>query len=114
MKIYKVKVNGKVYEVELEEIRSTGEVTKKAAPSKNTDIKMTEREGMNVVSFMQGVIVDIKVEEGQNVKEGSTVAVLEAMKMSNEIVAPVSGTVSKIFVKRQDTVENQEVIMIIK
>lgn len=116
MKKYRVKVNGKVYEVELEEVASTeGKVTSNDKVEKPTqsDVKVESNKGHKVLSFMQGVIVDIKVKENTSVTKGQTLAILEAMKMENEIVAPVSGVVSKIFVSKQDPVENQEVIMII-
>ena len=108
MKKYRVKVNGKVYEVELEEITKTDKpitMTKKEVTTNNN--------GTKVKTFMQGVIIDVKVKEGQDVIEGQPLAILEAMKMENEIVSPVSGTVTKIYVNKQDRVENHEVIMII-
>lgn len=108
MKIYRVKVNGKVYEVELEEISRSDE-----SISIGEDSNTKDDSGTKVQSFMQGVIVDLKVVKGQKVIEGQTLAILEAMKMENEIVAPVSGTISKIFIQKQDHVENKEVIMII-
>lgn len=109
MKKYRVKVNGKVYEVELEE------VTKKDGPIslKKDEISVNKDTGHKVLSFMQGVIVDVKVKEGQSVIEGQTLALLEAMKMENQIASPVSGIISKIYIQKNDVVENQEVLMII-
>jgi len=109
MRKYRVKVNGKVYEVELEEItKEEGKVS-----YKKEEVKVSENNGTKVQSFMQGTIVDLKVKQGQEVIEGQTLAILEAMKMENEIVAPVAGTISKIYIQKQDVVENQEVLMII-
>ena len=54
---------------------------------------------------MPGKILNIKVSEGQAVKYGETVVVMEAMKMETEIVAPADGTVSKILVKAGDSVD---------
>ena len=54
---------------------------------------------------MPGKILNIKVSEGQAVKFGETVIVMEAMKMETEIVAPADGTVSKILVKAGDSVD---------
>jgi biotin carboxyl carrier protein len=110
MKKYRVKVNGKVYEVELEE------VTKKegSISINENDVNVSKDSGTKIISFMQGVIVDLKVAEGQTVIEGQTLALLEAMKMENQIVSPVDGTVSKIYIAKNDVVENQEVLMIIK
>ncbi len=108
MKKYRVKVNGKVYEVELEEITKTDKPI-----TLNKKEVITNNNGAKIKTFMQGVIIDIKVKEGQEVIEGQSLAILEAMKMENEIVSPISGTVSKIYVNKQDRVENHEVIMII-
>ena len=53
---------------------------------------------------MPGKILNIKVSEGQAVKFGEVVVIMEAMKMETEIVAPADGTVSKILVKAGDSV----------
>lgn len=54
---------------------------------------------------MPGKILNIKVSEGQAVKFGEIVVIMEAMKMETEIVAPADGTVSKILVKAGDSVD---------
>ena len=54
---------------------------------------------------MPGKILNIKVSEGQAVKFGEVVVIMEAMKMETEIVAPAGGTVSKILVKAGDSVD---------
>lgn len=109
MKTYRVKVNGKLFEVELEEVTKTNEsITLEKKPEPKSKDK-----GYKVKSFMQGVIVGVKVVVGQTVIKGQTLAILETMKMENEIVSPVAGTVSKIFIAKNANVENQEVIMII-
>ena len=54
---------------------------------------------------MPGKILNIKVSEGQGVKFGEVVVIMEAMKMETEIVAPADGTVSKILVKAGDSVD---------
>ena len=54
---------------------------------------------------MPGKILNIKVSEGQAVKFGEVVVIMEAMKMESEIVAPADGTVSKILVKAGDSVD---------
>ena len=54
---------------------------------------------------MPGKILNIKVSEGQAVKLGELVVIMEAMKMETEIVAPADGTVSKILVKAGDSVD---------
>ena len=60
--------------------------------------------GETVTAPLPGVIVDVKVKVGDSVRAGQTVAVLEAMKMENEIEAPVSGTVTAVNVSKGDSV----------
>lgn len=67
-----------------------------------------------VSSSMQGMILKLKVKKGDKVKEGDVVAVLEAMKMENDIHAPESGTVQDIFVDEGDTVAAGDNLMVIK
>ena len=55
-------------------------------------------------SPLPGVIVEVSVKEGQAVKAGQKVAVLEAMKMENEIPAPKDGTVTAIHVSKGDSI----------
>lgn len=60
--------------------------------------------GETVTAPLPGVIVDVKVKVGDSVKVGQTVAVLEAMKMENEIEAPMSGTVTAVSAAKGDSV----------
>lgn len=59
---------------------------------------------------MPGTILDVKVAVGDTVKAGDPVVVLEAMKMENDIVAPVDGKVTSIVVKKGDTVNSGDVM----
>lgn len=110
MKKYNVTVNGKTYEVEVEELGAVSECTYQAPvkPSQPSTPKPAPKAapkaapspaqaGANAVSApMPGTILDIKVTEGQSVKAGDVLLILEAMKMENEIVAPTDGKVAKI------------------
>lgn len=60
--------------------------------------------GEKVNSPLPGVIVEVSVKEGQAVKAGQKIAVLEAMKMENEISAPKDGTITAIHVNKGDSV----------
>lgn len=60
--------------------------------------------GEKVNSPLPGVIVEVSVKEGQAVKAGQKVAVLEAMKMENEIPAPKDGTITAIHVQKGDSI----------
>lgn len=111
MKKYVVKVNGKVYEVELESVtEAQGHVeAPKAAPAPAA----VAGEGASVKAPMQGNINDIKVSVGESVNKGDTLLILEAMKLENEIVAPVSGTVKSIHVSKGQTVDNGTVLVVL-
>ncbi len=67
-----------------------------------------------VTSTMQGMILKLKVDKGDKVNEGDVVAVLEAMKMENDIHATSSGTVEEIFIKEGDTVNAGDTLIVIK
>lgn len=60
--------------------------------------------GTKVESPLPGVVIEVSVKEGQAVKQGQKVAVLEAMKMENEIAATVDGTVTAVHVNKGDSV----------
>ena len=60
--------------------------------------------GKKIVSPLPGVIIDVCVKEGQAVKRGEKIAVIEAMKMENDILAECDGTVTAIYVKKTDSV----------
>ena len=54
------------------------------------------------------------VKEGDQVKEGDTLCIIEAMKLMNDIKAPISGTVKKMYVKDGTTIKKNDVLMIIE
>ena len=62
---------------------------------------------------MPGTILKVLVSNGQAVSEGDAVIVLEAMKMENEITAPVSGTVTSVLVSQGDSVDVGKVLLTI-
>ena len=102
IKTYNVKLNGKVYEVEIEEVKSGKQ---SATPAVVTGT------GEEVVAPLQGSMFNILVKEGQSVKKGDVLAVLEAMKMENEIIAPVDGQISAIHVEKGQNVNLGDVIL---
>jgi biotin carboxyl carrier protein len=62
---------------------------------------------------MPGRVVSIKVKEGDSVKMGSPILVLEAMKMQNEIISSIDGVVREIRVSEGDLVESDDVLVVI-
>lgn len=69
--------------------------------------------GEPVTSPMPGVILKIAVTQGQAVKEGDLVAILEAMKMENEIFAPRAGTVAQIVAKQGAQLDTGDAIVVL-
>jgi len=148
---FKVTINNKTYEVEVEEIGSeiTNEENIKEKEEKTTEKEQfsealkpvsdkkaekrtkkkqkeeekiireepTKKEtdsGYEVKAPLPGVINEINVKEGQSVKAGDKLVIIEAMKMENEIPAENDGVVEKILVKRGDSVEGDQTLMIIR
>ena len=103
---YDVEVDGEVFSVK---ILPTGYM--EMEPS-SQQIK-TSIEGA-LTSAMQGMIVKLKVKVGDKVNEGDTVAVLEAMKMENDVKADRSGKITEIFISEGDTVEKDDLLMVIE
>lgn len=67
----------------------------------------------NILAPLPGLILKLNVKEGESVHEGQTVAVMEAMKMENEIESPVEGTVKSIYVKEEENVLENALLMTI-
>ncbi len=65
----------------------------------------------NVTSPMPGVILDVKVKEGDMVQPEQTVVILEAMKMESEVPSPFAGKVKSVRVKKGDTVQENDVLV---
>jgi biotin carboxyl carrier protein len=107
MKLYKIKVNGKVYEVEVESITET---TSTVAPSK-PDAKPSE-DG-SVLSPMQGTILKVHAGKAAIVKKGDILCVLEAMKLENDIVAPKDGIVKEVHVRAGQKVDAGSLLFVL-
>ena len=116
---YKVTLNNKVYEVEVEagEAMLVDEYEAKApavaAPAAAPAAAAVTAAGEVVKSPMPGNIMKILVSQGQKVNEGDTLIVLEAMKMENDIVATKSGTVAQIVVTKGQVVETGASLVVI-
>lgn len=106
-KLLSVNVNGANYQVELENAPAAAPVqapTPAAPAAAAPAAKAPAGAGEKVNSPLPGVIVEVSVKEGQAVKAGQKVAVLEAMKMENEIPAPKDGTITAIHVQKGDSI----------
>ena len=128
MRKFVVNVNGKQYEVEVEElaagaaapvfaatvaapvaVAAPAPVAAPAAPAAAS----APGEGKPVAAPMPGTIVDVKVKVGDTVKPGDVLAILEAMKMENEIMSDMNGTVTSIVNGKGSNVSSGDIIMTI-
>ena len=119
--IANVEVNGTSYKVELDKpVKAAPKpVTRPAAaPKTETGAPVVTKQPTaskkdGVKSPLPGVILDIKVKEGDTVKRGQTIIILEAMKMENEIVAPCDGTVKQLAVQKGSTVATDALLAVV-
>ena len=139
MKTYKFKINGNEYNVDINSVEGNiADVTVNgasykvemdtpvapAAPAAATPVQAPVAAapapaaapagpGKAITSPLPGVIIEVSVKEGQAVKAGQKVAVIEAMKMENDIQSPSDGTVTAILVHKGDSVlEGAEIVKI--
>ncbi len=128
---YKVTLNGRTYEVEVEAGKAmlldeyeaiapaapTAPTAPAAAPVPATPAApaapAVTGAGEVVPSPMPGNILKVNVAAGQAVKSGEVLCVLEAMKMENEIMAPKDGTVTQVLVSKGSTVETGAPLVVI-
>lgn len=114
---YTVKLNQKVYEVEIEKAGSTAApaYTTPAAPVAETSVApvATGAENVSIEAPMPGKILSISATVGQPVRAGQCLLVLEAMKMENEMVAPRDGTVKQILVSQGTMVNTGDVLAVL-
>ena len=117
-KTYIVTVNGVNYEVVVEEADPNATYTPKAEAPKAEAPKAEAPKaaaapagnGEQIKAPMPGTILKVAVSNGQAVKKGDLVCVLEAMKMENEIFAPCDGTVTSVTVSQGATVSSGDVL----
>ncbi|MCL5982057.1 MAG: biotin/lipoyl-binding protein [Firmicutes bacterium] len=138
MRMFKITVNGKGYDVAVEEIAAlqatksptiaavpAAPVAPKATPAPEAPSKPAPEqkvvskppasaEGKVVVAPMPGTILTVSVKEGAQVKSGEVLLILEAMKMENEITSPVAGTVKKVAVNKGGNVNTGDVLVVIE
>ena len=120
MKIYKIKVNGKTYKVELESIEENASApstnTEKAQPAKEEAKKApsTNSDFRQVPSPIQGSVIDIKVKPGDIVKKGDVLLIIEAMKLENAVPSPYNGEVAEVLVNKGQNVLAKEIVVTIK
>lgn len=119
--IYKVTLNGKIYEVEVEKGEAVIQAEYDAALPQSAPAPVAQAPvqtaapaqaapvataGANaIVAPMPGTINAVKVTSGQQVKKGDVLVILEAMKMENEIYADKDGKIGQVFVQKGASVQ---------
>ena len=131
MKRFNISVNGKAYDVQVEEISGSAPVAAvpaaapaaapvQAAPAPAAaapapaPVSSGSDGNVLVKSPMPGTIIDVKVSVGDTVSEAQTLVILEAMKMENNIVAPQAGTVAAIYAEKGSAIDVGQVMVVIK
>ena len=127
---YKITLNGRTYEVEVEAgkamlldeyeaiapsapVAAPVAAPAAAAPVAAPAAPAVTGAGESVNAPMPGTILKVNVQNGQAVKEGDVLVVLEAMKMENEILAPKNGTVTQVLVSKGSTVDTGAPLVVI-
>jgi biotin carboxyl carrier protein len=110
MRKFNIKVNGKIFEVEVEEKAAAGVSIKR--PLARRKARRGGKEA-NITSPIAGIILEIKKTPGAKVRARETVIILEAMKMENNIVSPIEGVVKEVTVKKNQKVNTGELLMVI-
>lgn len=122
MQNFRVTVNGRTYEVGVEELApgmnpaplaastESPSITKTAVPVGSSEVSLDSGD-KPVNAPLSGSIVGVKVKPGEKVKYGQVLLTLEALKMENEIVAPEAGTVKTIFVQIGSSVNVGDVLL---
>ena len=129
---YKITLKGRTYEVEVEAgkamlldeyeaiapsapaapVAVAPVAAPAAAPAAPAAAAVTAA-GEAVNAPMPGTILKVNVSQGQAVKEGDVLCVLEAMKMENEIMAPKAGTVTQVVVSKGSSVNTGDALVVI-
>ena len=128
MKIFRVVVNGKQYEVSIEELptgNTAGSEETRTAPIPRHDKPATTPKqespkpplpggtGENILAPMPGTILRIDVNPGNSVKRGDTLLILEAMKMENEILAPHDCVIKQLNVAQGASVNAGDLLVVL-
>lgn len=134
MKNYHITINGEIFDVTVQEVHpgSGGTLPMPAptprpavpvpvaptpapvapVPKPATPVAAPAAGGTQIQAPMPGKVLAVKVAEGDSVTAGTVLAILEAMKMENDIVAPADGTIQSIAANVGDSVNTGDVLIV--
>lgn len=107
-----VEVDGEIFSVRIVSVEGSA-LSSPVGSSVKSQIPRGDLPG-GIKSNIQGMVLDIKVSLGQEVKKGDTLIILEAMKMENPIQSPVDGKVQEIFVDAGAVVQNGDILLVVQ
>lgn len=99
-----IKLNGKLISLEVKD--SMDLLLEKLGIEHNSESVVKD-----VKAPMPGLIIDVALVDGQEVKKGDTLLILEAMKMENVIKSPADGTISKVLIRKGESVEKNQILV---
>lgn len=127
---YKITLNNRTYEVEVQEGNAVlideyeaavaavkpaapSAAAASAAPAAPAQAAAPVAAGQQIKAPMPGTVLSVNVAVGQAVKKGDLLAVLEAMKMENELVSPADGTIAQVAVSKGATVDTDALLFVL-
>lgn len=108
--IYTVEVNAKTYVVK---VSSGGDISKISERVENKTNEYSETDETEINAPLAGNVIKVNVQENDNVQQGDSMIILEAMKMETSISAPIAGRVKQIRVKSGDTCAAGQLLLVI-
>lgn len=114
MKRFNITVNGKAYDVAVEELDATAAsapvAAAPAAAPTPAPAAPAAGAGEKVTAPMPGTILDVKVAVGDSVTKGQVIMILEAMKMENDIVASCDGKITSVLTSKGSSVNSGDAL----
>lgn len=119
--LVEIEIDGKAITVHIDQLgvkrEPTKRVVKKAQPQEVKPVQTLVVESaqssklIKVIAPIPGVVLKILVSEGDSIKAGNDLLVMEAMKMENQIQSPVSGKIAKIHIKKDEAVQQDQLLI---
>ena len=121
---FTIEVNGKRFDVDLEETGVPRQESARPAPTggdsgggsdggETGEAPSVSADGEVVTAEMQGTVIDVDIDEGDEVAAGDVLLVLEAMKMENDVVAEFGGTVTEVAVEEDQSVNQGDALVVL-